>query len=64
MNEPEPIDAVALYIADAPSTAELAAAGFNRFDLFDAEDFRALARPEASNVIDIRMRRAVASRAD
>lgn len=56
----DPVDPVALYMAAPPSTAELAAAGFNRFDYFTHEDFLALARlkAEASNVIDIRTRRA------
>lgn len=53
----EPVDAVALYMQDPPSTADLAEGGYNRFDFFTPEDFRALARPKPK-VVDIATRRA------
>jgi hypothetical protein len=56
------IDPLALYMAPAPSAGELARAGFNRFDYFAPEDFRALARPaemRVAKVVDIATRRAL-----
>jgi hypothetical protein len=45
-----PIDAVAMYNLRPPSTAELAAVGYSKYDYFSRADWDALARPKPKAV--------------